>query len=87
MSTEPVEIPVTLSISGQIDFDLYRGDFQSSEDFYNTRDHIAGLLLLPADVNRSFQKKSFVEKAPHYAKQNLYTGEFDRKCIPASAAI
>jgi hypothetical protein len=32
----------------------------------------ASLLLLPADVNRSFQDKNFEEKAPHYAKQNLY---------------
>jgi hypothetical protein len=54
------------------DFKRYRGEFQSGEEFYNTRDHVAGLLLLPADVNGSFQKKSFEEKAPHYAKQNLY---------------
>jgi hypothetical protein len=29
-------------------------------------------LLLPADVNRSYQDKTFEEKAPHYATQNLY---------------
>jgi len=27
---------------------------------------------LPADVNRSYQDKTFEEKAPHYATQNLY---------------
>ena len=35
------------------------------------RDHIAGLLLLPADVNRSLQAKRF-EEGPVYASQNLY---------------
>ena len=29
-------------------------------------------MLLPADVNRSYQDKTFEEKSPHYAKQNLY---------------
>jgi len=53
-------------------FDRYKSDFTSSEEFYNARDHIAGLLLLPADVNRSYQGKSFEVKAPHYAKQNFY---------------
>jgi uncharacterized protein with ParB-like and HNH nuclease domain len=54
------------------DFDRYKDSFASTEEFDGTRDHIAGLLLLPADVNRSFQDKTFEEKAPHYAKENLY---------------
>jgi uncharacterized protein with ParB-like and HNH nuclease domain len=42
------------------------------QDFQEWRNHVAGLLLLPADVNRSYQDKSFKDKAPHYAKQNLF---------------
>jgi uncharacterized protein with ParB-like and HNH nuclease domain len=54
------------------DYARYQGEFASAHEFYEWRDHVAGLLLLPADVNRSYQAKTFEEKAPHYAKQNLY---------------
>lgn len=30
------------------------------------------MVLLPADVNRSYQDKPYAEKVPHYAKQNAY---------------
>jgi hypothetical protein len=42
------------------------------QEFQDWRNHVAGLLLLPADVNRSLQDKPYDQKAPHYAKQNLY---------------
>jgi hypothetical protein len=54
------------------DFAGHSSDFASAPEFYDYRDHVASLLLLPADVNRSLQDKSFVEKVPHYAKQNFY---------------
>lgn len=50
----------------------YAGDFATPQEFGDARNHVAGLLLLPADVNRSLQDKPFAEKAPHYAKQNLF---------------
>jgi uncharacterized protein with ParB-like and HNH nuclease domain len=53
-------------------FNAYSNEFDSEQDFQTWRNHVAGLLLLPADVNRSYQDKPFEEKAPHYAKQNLY---------------
>lgn len=46
--------------------------FTSPQEFQHWRNQVAGLLLLPADVNRSYQDKPFREKAPHYAKQNIY---------------
>lgn len=49
----------------------FKDQFDSQEEFQRWRNHIAGLLLLPADVNRSYQDKSYSEKSPHYAKQNL----------------
>ncbi len=52
-------------------FAEHKTDFDSIGQFYLWRDHVAGLLLLPADVNRSLQDKLFSDKAPHYAKQNL----------------
>ena len=53
-------------------FQAPAGEFSSDTEFAIARDNIAGLLLLPADVNRSLQDKTYQEKAPHYAKQNLF---------------
>lgn len=50
----------------------YAEYFADPSTFAHWRDNIAGLLLLPADVNRSLQDKPFEEKAAHYAKQNLF---------------
>jgi hypothetical protein len=52
-------------------YERYKDLFPNNEEFQKNRNHIAGLLLLPADVNRSYQDKTFAEKSPHYAKHNL----------------
>ncbi len=54
------------------DYVPYQQAFTSAQEFRDWRDNVAGLLLLPADVNRSLQDKPFAEKTPHYAGQNLY---------------
>jgi uncharacterized protein with ParB-like and HNH nuclease domain len=54
------------------DYRRYAEEFPTREEFDRWRDHVAGLVLLPADVNRSYQDQPFEKKAPHYAKQNLY---------------
>lgn len=54
------------------DYTPYKDLFSTAEEFQNARNHVAGLLLLPADVNRSYQDKSFAVKAPYYAGQNFY---------------
>jgi uncharacterized protein with ParB-like and HNH nuclease domain len=54
------------------DYSRYQHECPTRQDFENWRNNVAGLLLLPADVNRSYQDKPFSDKAPHYAKQNLY---------------
>ena len=53
-------------------YDDFKSQFSSPSEFQNWRNHVAGLLLLPADVNRSYQDKPFKDKAPHYAAHNLY---------------
>ena len=53
-------------------YERYEFECATQQDFEDWRNNAAGLLLLPADVNRSYQAKTFEEKAPHYAKQNLY---------------
>jgi uncharacterized protein with ParB-like and HNH nuclease domain len=51
--------------------------FASEQEFQEWRNHVASLLLLPADVNRSLQDKLFAEKRAHYAKQNFYAASLD----------
>ena len=54
------------------DFSPYKLEFAGADEFHDWRNHVASLLLLPADVNRSLQAKPYQDKAPHYAKQNFY---------------
>lgn len=53
-------------------YERYADECPSRQDFDEWRNHVAGLLLLPADVNRSYQDKPFEQKSPHYARQNFY---------------
>lgn len=54
------------------DYTVYQQAFSSQDEFQAWRNHIGGLLLLPADVNRSYQDKPYEDKVPYYATQNLY---------------
>jgi uncharacterized protein with ParB-like and HNH nuclease domain len=54
------------------DYQRYQADFSDQADFQRIRGHIASLLLLPADVNRSLQDKSFEQKVSKYGSQNLF---------------
>ena len=55
-------------------YDRFSDVFDTEQEFKEARDHVGGLVLLPADVNRSLQQKPFEEKAPIYAKQNAFAG-------------
>lgn len=59
------------------DFEAVASHFADMHDFQDWRNHVASLLLLPADVNRSLQDKPFPQKRAHYAKQNFYAASFD----------
>lgn len=54
------------------DFDAVKSMFASEQEFVEWRNHVASLLLLPADVNRSLQAKPFEQKRGAYALQNFY---------------
>lgn len=58
-------------------FAAHSEEFENPKEFQEWRDHVGSLLLLPADVNRSLQDKPYEEKAPHYAKQNLFAASLD----------
>jgi uncharacterized protein with ParB-like and HNH nuclease domain len=59
------------------DFGAHRKEFDSKEDFADWRNNIGSLLLLPADVNRSLQKKPFSYKRSKYASENIYAASLD----------
>ncbi len=59
------------------DFEAVKTLFTSEAEFVDWRNHVASLLLLPADVNRSLQAKPFDQKKAHYAKQNFYAASLD----------
>ena len=58
-------------------FEAMKTMFVSESEFQEWRNHVASLLLLPADVNRSLQDKAFDQKRAHYAKQNFYAASLD----------
>lgn len=59
------------------DFDAVKTQFSTKTEFVEWRNHVASLLLLPADVNRSLQDMPFAQKKTHYAKQNFYAASLD----------
>lgn len=59
------------------DFGAVEPMFASEQDFVEWRNHVASLLLLPADVNRSLQDKPFEQKRSVYARQNFYAASLD----------
>ncbi|OBU21234.1 DUF262 domain-containing protein [Photobacterium aquimaris] len=52
-------------------FDNHRDEFEQLNDFNDTRNSIGALVLLPRGTNQSYSDKPYVEKAPHYIKENL----------------
>jgi uncharacterized protein with ParB-like and HNH nuclease domain len=59
------------------DFNAVKSLFANEPEFKQWRNHVASLLLLPADVNRSLQDKTFDKKRIHYSKQNFYAASLD----------
>jgi uncharacterized protein with ParB-like and HNH nuclease domain len=55
----------------------YQDSFESEQEFQDWRNHVAGLLLLPADVNRSLQDKPFSHKNKTYSTQNRYAASLN----------
>jgi hypothetical protein len=50
----------------------FADEFPDTRSFEEARNDIGGLLLLPADVNRSYQDKAYEDKVAQYAKQNFW---------------
>jgi uncharacterized protein with ParB-like and HNH nuclease domain len=53
--------------------------FASAQEFDTWRNHVASLVLLPADVNRSLQDKPYEHKRETYSKQNFYAASLHER--------
>ncbi len=61
-------------------FNDHKDDFDQRDEFYNYRNRIGGLLLLPKGTNQSFSKDSYEKKLPHYLKQNILAQSLHKEC-------
>lgn len=52
-------------------FIRYRDEFEQEHEFSNYRNRIGGLVLLPRGANQSYGDMTYVDKLPHYIKENL----------------
>lgn len=52
-------------------FDEHLDEFVQKGDFDDYRNRVGGLVLLPRGTNQSYGSKSYVDKLPHYIKENL----------------
>ncbi|VXD22516.1 conserved hypothetical protein [Planktothrix serta PCC 8927] len=55
-------------------------EFSSKEDFFEYRNRIGGLLLLPKSFNASYGDLPYAEKLPHYYGQNILAQSLNPQC-------
>lgn len=55
-------------------------EFSNEGDFYEYRNRIGGLLLLPKTFNASYQDLPYQQKLPHYFGQNLLARSLHEDC-------
>lgn len=52
-------------------YEMVKDYFDNEKDFYDTRNNLGNLILLPADKNRSIQDLPYTEKLKTYAGDNI----------------
>jgi len=60
--------------------DRHTGEFPQEADFYEYRNRIGGLLLLPKSFNASYGALSYEKKLPEYLKQNILAQSLNSDC-------
>lgn len=60
-------------------YEMFQKEFETYEEFEFFRNKFGALVLLPRDINRSLQDKSYAEKIPHY-KENLLAWSLNKTC-------
>jgi hypothetical protein len=67
--------------------DEYREQFPSTAEFYEQRNRIGALLLLPRSFNRSYGQLAFEEKRDHYRGQNSLAQTFHGDCYERNPGL
>lgn len=78
--TDSIKKPFQIEHIWSDSFDEHTDEFDQRDEFYNYRNRIGGLLLLPKGTNQSFSKDSYEKKLPHYLKENLLAQSLHEKC-------
>lgn len=60
-------------------YDRYKSDYPIEADFYEQRNRIGALLLLPKSFNRSYGDMKFADKSEHYLGQNSLSQTLNKK--------
>jgi hypothetical protein len=60
--------------------DRHKDEFPNLLDFYEHRNRIGGLLLLPKSFNASYSDLPYEDKLPHYNTQNLLARSLHPQC-------
>ena len=60
-------------------FERHQTEFETYDEFEVVRNKLGGMVLLPRDINRSLQDKTYEEKLPHY-KENLLAWSLNSTC-------
>lgn len=58
----------------------HTNEFAHAQDFWDYRNRIGGLLLLPKSFNASYGDKPYTDKLPYYYGQNLLVKSLNEKC-------
>lgn len=53
-------------------FNKHKDEFEQEWEFTEVRDSIGALILLPNGTNQSFNSDDYIDKLPHYLKENTY---------------
>ncbi len=61
-------------------FERHSDEFSSKEDFFEYRNRIGGLLLLPRSFNASYGDLPYTEKLPYYYGQNPLAKSLNPQC-------
>jgi hypothetical protein len=66
------------------DYEPHKSEFPSEDDFWDARNNIGGLLLLPKKDNASYGDMPYEKKREYYNAQNLLARSLHEKCYERS---
>ncbi len=78
--SDSIETPYQIEHIWSDDFEAHKEDFDQRDEFYDYRNMVGGLLLLPKGTNQSLSDAPYEKKLPHYLKENLLAQSLHVDC-------